>query len=84
MRFPFSYLTSRGQADAESLIRSKRWLVLGIGIAAQAAFSAAFQGLSAVGNQLRTSYSLSLEQLGFALAAIYLGIVVSEVMLHYH
>ena len=80
MRFPFSYLTSRGQADAESLIRSKRWLVLGIGIAAQAAFSAAFQGLPAVGNQLRTSYSLSLEQLGFALAAIYLGIVVSEVI----
>jgi len=56
----------------------KRWLVLAIGIAAQVAFSSAFSGLPAAGNQLRAAYGLSLQQLGVILAAIYLGIVISE------
>jgi sugar phosphate permease len=57
-----------------------RWLVLGIGVAAQASFSAAISGIPVTGPTMRSSYHLSNTGLGFVLGAIYLGIAVSEIL----
>lgn len=57
-----------------------RWTVLGIGVASQAAFSTAFQGLPATGAVMRADYRLSNATLGIVLGAISLGIAVTEVM----
>jgi sugar phosphate permease len=56
-----------------------KWIVLAIGVAAQASFAASFQGLPVTATDLRTDYHLSAEQLGLALSVILLGIAVSEV-----
>ncbi|WP_314177795.1 MFS transporter [Streptomyces winkii] len=57
-----------------------RWVILGIGIASQAAFSAAFQGIPTTSTAMRSDYHLSNGTLGIALSAISLGIAVSEVV----
>jgi sugar phosphate permease len=57
-----------------------RWLVLGIGVAAQASFSAAISGIPVTGPSMRSAYHLSDTALGFVLGAIYLGIAVSEIL----
>jgi sugar phosphate permease len=57
-----------------------RWLVLGIGVAAQASFSAAISGIAVTGPSMRSAYHLSNASLGLVLGAIYLGIAVSEVV----
>lgn len=57
---------------------SHRWRVLGIGFAANAAFSAAISGLPAAAVLMRQGYQLSTTQLGVVLSAIGLGIALSE------
>ncbi len=56
-----------------------RWVILGVGIAAQASFAAAFQGLPTTGTAMRGAYHLGDGPLGVALGAVSLGIAVSEV-----
>jgi MFS family permease len=56
-----------------------KWGVLGIGIFAQAAFSAAFQGVPTSGSILQAAYHLSVGQLGLVLAAITCGIFITDV-----
>lgn len=56
-----------------------RWTVLGIGIFAQAAFSAAFQGVPTSGSILQAAYGYSLSELGLVLAAVTGGIFVTDV-----
>ncbi|GAA3015875.1 MFS transporter [Kitasatospora albolonga] len=56
-----------------------KWGILWIGIFAQAAFSATFQGIPTSGSILQTAYSLSTGQLGFVLAAVTAGIFVTDV-----
>jgi sugar phosphate permease len=50
-----------------------RWVVLALGILAQAAFSAVIQGFPAVGPALKSTYDLSLSELGLVLAALTVG-----------
>lgn len=50
-----------------------RWVVLGLGITAQAAFAALLAGLPALGPALRSEYSLSLAGFGTALGAVTFG-----------
>jgi MFS family permease len=52
---------------------------LGIGIFAQAAFSAAFQGIPTSGTLLQSAYGYSLADLGIVLAAVTAGIFVTDV-----
>ncbi len=54
-----------------------RWVVLGLGILAQAAFAALVQGLPAIGPALRAEYGLSLSGFGLLLGAIWLGATVT-------
>jgi sugar phosphate permease len=54
--------------------------VLGIGVAAQAAFSCVFQGIPATGPEMRSAYHLTNAELGLALAGISLGIALTEVI----
>jgi MFS family permease len=56
-----------------------KWGVLGIGIFAQAAFSAAFQGIPTSGSILQSAYRLSVAQLGIVLAAVTFGIFITDV-----
>lgn len=56
-----------------------RWVILGIGIASQAAFSAAFQGIPTTSTAMQGAYHLSNGMLGIVLSAISLGIALSEV-----
>lgn len=53
--------------------RRYRWVVLGLGIAGQAAFAAVLQGLAAIGPALRREYGLSLAEFGAVLGAVALG-----------
>ncbi|TDV47288.1 sugar phosphate permease [Pseudomonas graminis] len=57
-----------------------RWIVLAVGVAAQASFSMGFQGIPATGPLLQEAYRLTLDQLGLVLGAIALGIAASEVV----
>jgi sugar phosphate permease len=57
--------------------RRYRWVVLGLGIAAQAAFAAVVQGLPAIGPALRREYALSLSGFGTLLGAIWLGATIT-------
>ncbi|RWE43008.1 MAG: MFS transporter [Mesorhizobium sp.] len=55
-----------------------RWKVLGIGVAANAGFSATFSGIPATAVLLRQSYHLSNAELGLALGLLGLGVALSE------
>lgn len=57
-----------------------KWGVLGIGFAAQAGFSIAFQGIPVTGSVMRTAYHLSTGELGFVLSFMSLGIAASDVV----
>lgn len=71
----------RGQGGAGRHFGPRhRWLVLGIGVAAQASFSAAISGIPVTGPSMRSAYHLSNTMLGLVLGAIYLGIAVSEIV----
>ncbi|MET7455901.1 MFS transporter [Streptomyces sp. NPDC005574] len=55
------------------------WGILGVGIGAQAAFSAAFQGIPTSGSIMQSAYRLSTAQLGLVMAAVTCGIAVTDV-----
>ncbi|MGH2710463.1 MAG: MFS transporter [Actinomycetota bacterium] len=54
-----------------------RWVVLALGMSAQAAFAAIFQGLPSIGPALRQEFGLSLPQFGALLGAMTLGATLS-------
>ncbi|WP_095199137.1 MFS transporter [Mesorhizobium carmichaelinearum] len=55
-----------------------RWKVLGIGVAANASFSATFSSIPATAVVLRQGYHLSNAELGLALGLLGLGVALSE------
>ncbi len=55
-----------------------RWKVLGIGVAANAGFSATFSGIPATAVVMRQGYHLDNAQLGLALGLLGLGVALSE------
>ncbi|MCW3478348.1 MFS transporter [Neisseriaceae bacterium JH1-16] len=55
-----------------------RWKVLGIGVAANASFSAAFWGIPATAVLMRADYRLSNAELGMVLGLLGLGVALSE------
>jgi MFS family permease len=57
-----------------------KWGILGIGIIAQAAFSAAFQGIPMASAVLQSDYHYSTGQLGVVLAALTCGAAVTEIV----
>lgn len=57
---------------------SHRWKVLGVGVAANAGFSAAAAGIPTTAIWMRTGYHLGNAELGMALGATGLGIALSE------
>ncbi|HEV2675792.1 MAG TPA: MFS transporter [Aliidongia sp.] len=58
--------------------RRHRWKVLGIGVAANASFSAAFSGIPTTAVFMRSDYHLDNASLGLAMGLLGLGIAVSE------
>jgi sugar phosphate permease len=54
-----------------------RWVVLGVGTAAQASLSAVLLGIAALAPALRDHYELSLGQVGVVLAAVSIGFTLS-------
>ncbi|WP_283147497.1 MFS transporter [Silvimonas soli] len=66
------------QAALAQLGRRHRWKVLGVGVAANAAFSAAFAGIPATAVVMRAQYQLSTAQLGLVLGMMGLGVAISE------
>lgn len=58
--------------------RHHRWKVLGVGVAANASFSAAFSGIPTTAVFIRSAYHLGNAELGVALGALGLGIAISE------
>lgn len=54
-----------------------RWVILAVGVGAQAAVAATRQGLPAMGPALRSSFGLTLPQVGVVFAAFGIGIVVT-------
>lgn len=58
-----------------------RWVILSIGVAAQASFAAAFAGLPVTGVLMRSAYQMTTEQLGLVLGCVALGVTFSEVIL---
>jgi sugar phosphate permease len=54
-----------------------RWTILAVGTASQAAFSAVRQGMPSLAPTLRAQFGISLTQVGLALAAVSLGILVT-------
>lgn len=65
-------------AASPHLSRHHRWKVLGVGVAANASFSAAFSGIPTTAVFIRSAYHLGNAELGIALGAMGLGIAVSE------
>ncbi|MFT4266461.1 MAG: MFS transporter [Xenophilus sp.] len=57
-----------------------RWVILSIGVAAQASFAAAFSGLPVTGVLMRSAYQMSTGQLGLVLGCMALGVTFSEVV----
>ncbi|MER9976719.1 MFS transporter [Mesorhizobium sp. M0085] len=65
-------------SEAAVLRANHRWKVLGIGVAANACFSATFSGIPATAVFLRSGYHLSNGELGLALGLLGLGVALSE------
>ncbi|MGX9146188.1 MFS transporter [Mesorhizobium sp. 128a] len=65
-------------SKAERFRANHRWKVLGIGVAANASFSATFAGIPAAAVFLRSGYQLSNGNLGLALGLLGLGVALSE------
>ncbi|MBB6548708.1 MFS transporter [Nonomuraea rubra] len=57
-----------------------RWVVLAVGVGAQAAFAAMFSGIPVTGVSMRAGYHLSTEQLGLVLACLGLGVAASDLV----
>lgn len=72
-------LKDRAAGPAERVFSpGHRWKVLGIGVAANASFSATFSGIPATAVVLRQGYHLSNAELGLALGLLGLGVALSE------
>ncbi|MER9401261.1 MFS transporter [Mesorhizobium sp. M0615] len=65
-------------SKAERFRANHRWKVLGIGVAANASFSATFAGIPAAAVFLRSGYHLSNGNLGLVLGLLGLGVALSE------
>lgn len=65
-------------AQAPSQLPAHRWKVLAVGVAANAAFSAAAAGLPTTAIFMRASYQLDNAQLGLALGLLGLGVALFE------
>ena len=83
--FPFHAMTTSCPAvpvpapvSAPALGEAHRWKVLAVGVAANATFSAAANGMPTTAIWLRSGYHLSNTQLGVALGAMGLGVALSE------
>ena len=83
--FPFHAMTSSCPAvpvpapvSAPALGEAHRWKVLAVGVAANATFSAAANGMPTTAIWLRSGYHLSNTQLGVVLGAMGLGVALSE------
>lgn len=63
---------------SERVARHHRWKVLGVGVAANASFSAAFSGIPTTAVFMRSAYHLGNAELGIALGLLGLGIAISE------
>ena len=59
---------------------SYRWVILAVGVLAQAASATVLQGLPGLAPQLRSEYGLSLSGLGVVLASVTLGLVSTLVL----
>ncbi|MCP2354961.1 sugar phosphate permease [Nonomuraea thailandensis] len=57
-----------------------RWVVLAVGVGAQAAFAAMFSGIPVTGVSMRAGYHLSTEALGLVLACLGLGVAASDIV----
>lgn len=57
-----------------------RWVILGVGVAAQASFAAAFAGLPVTGVLMRSAYQMTTQQLGLVLGSMALGVMLSEIL----
>jgi len=57
-----------------------RWIVLAIGVIAQASFSIGFSGLPATSVLMRSAYVMSNAELGVVLGAMALGVTLSEIL----
>lgn len=84
---PSPAATAPGGAPAEPTVGRSgkahssryKWGILGIGIGAQAAFSATFQGIPTSGSILQQAYRLTTGQLGIVMAAVTCGIFITDV-----
>lgn len=65
-------------STARSFGPNHRWKVLGIGVAANAGFSATFSGIPATAVVMRQGYHLDNTSLGLALGLLGLGVALSE------
>lgn len=65
-------------APLSPLARHHRWKVLGVGVAANASFSAAFSGIPTTAVFIRSAYHLGNAELGVAIGALGMGIAISE------
>lgn len=75
---PTQILRDRAAGPARVFSPGHRWKVLGIGVAANASFSATFSGIPATAVVLRQGYHLSNAELGVALGVLGLGVALSE------
>ncbi|QKC91538.1 MFS transporter [Mesorhizobium sp. NZP2234] len=76
---PTQILQNRAAGPTERVFSpGHRWKVLGIGVAANASFSATFSGIPATAVVLRQGYQLSNAELGLALGLLGLGVALSE------
>ncbi|RWE00447.1 MFS transporter [Mesorhizobium sp.] len=67
-----------GVSTGRSFGPNHRWKVLGIGVAANAGFSATFSGIPATAVVMRQGYHLGNAELGLALGLLGLGVALSE------
>jgi MFS family permease len=68
----------RPEPERRSLSAAHRWKVLGVGVAANAGFSAAVAGIPTTALWLRSDYHLGNAALGLTLGAMGLGVALSE------
>ncbi|GGK88328.1 MFS transporter [Planomonospora parontospora subsp. parontospora] len=80
MALPVSTGTAAASARAPRRYGPRhRWIVLAVGVAAQASFSAMFSGIPVTGIAMRAGYGLSTGTLGLVLGCLGLGVAVSDI-----
>lgn len=71
-------LAKSAERRAKPLAASHRWKVLGVGVAANASFSAAATGIPTTAVWMRSGYHLGNAELGLVLGSMGLGLALSE------